>query len=195
MTSAGRKWDLTPEAFDRLLAHLAPDRDAAAQEYERVRRMLLNFFGWRGCQSPGEEADETFDRVARKLEEGEPVEHIHRYIFGVARRVSSESSKRRDRERAMLTDLVPSPAGSGTSLNEDRSACLDTCLPRLAPDDRTLLAEYYAGRGRANQANRRRQADRLCISYGAMRVRAHRARTQLEGCLTACLKTKGWDLQ
>ena len=192
MTSAGRNWDLTPEAFDRLLAHLGPDREAAAREYERVRRMLLNFFGWRGSPVPGEEADETFDRVARKLEQGEAVERMHAYIFGVARRVFSESAKRRDRERLMRAEIAP-PVES--PIKEDRGACLDECFPRLAADDRALLSEYYRGSGRANQVNRRGQADRLGLTSGALRVRAHRVRLQLEDCLTTCLKGKGWDLR
>lgn len=195
MTSVDRRWELTPEAFDRLLGRFSLDRDTAAQEYERVRRMLLNFFGWRGCESPGEEADETFDRVARKLAEGEPVEHIHRYIYGVARRVFSESAKRRERERTMLAQVRAVPVRGSRRLNEDRSACLDACLPRLSPEDRMLLAEYYEGPGNVYQEGRRRLAERLGISYGALRVRAHRARVEIEGCLTTCLESTGRGLE
>src|SRR5687768_7102752 len=147
MTSAGRRWVLSPDAFHRLLERFSPDREAAAQEYERVRRMLLNFFGWRGSPNPGDEVDETLDRVARKLEEGEAVEHVHRYIYGVARRVFSESTKKRERERAMLHELGTLPVGRSNRLNEDRSACLESCLPHLSGEDRLLVAEYYEGQG------------------------------------------------
>ena len=179
---------MTGQAFDRLLAHLAPDREVAAQEYERVRRMLLNFFGWRGCPSPDEPADETLDRVARKLDEGVPVEHVHRYIYGVARRVFTDWTRQRDRERDMLAEWRPADASSG--VDEDRSACLAECLPRLSPDGRELLAEYYQGPGRVYLKRRKLIAERLGITEGALRVRAHRARTEIESCISECVARK-----
>ena len=195
MVSGGRPWELNQEAFDRLLARLAEDRRAAAQEYERVRRMLVNFFALRRCPNPIDEADETLDRVARKLGQGEAIERIHGYIFGVARRVFAESSRRRAREDAVVPPLGSTPSAGESRAAEDRSACLDECLPGLTAADRTLLAEYYDGQGREDQLARRlRQSERLGISYGALRVRAHRVRQQLAACVTACLRRKGWDL-
>jgi DNA-directed RNA polymerase specialized sigma24 family protein len=194
MTSVdGGKWDLTPEAFERLLAHLAPDREVAAREYERVRRMLLNFFGWRGSPCPGAEADETLDRVARRLAEGESIEHVQRYIYGVARRVFSEVAKRRERERAQLSQWSPDRGADVSRVKEDRSACLDECLPHLPADERTLLREYYEGPGGIYLEGRRELAQRLGITYGALRVRAHRARVVLERCVVGCLRRKGGD--
>ena len=56
-------------AFDRLLARLAADREAAAHEYEMLRCRLVDFFDGRGAEWPEVLADETLDRMASKLEE------------------------------------------------------------------------------------------------------------------------------
>src|ERR671938_30866 len=61
---------LTAEAFTKLLARLDPDRERAGEKYEELRRTLVKFFEWRGAPFPEDQADETFNRVARKLDEG-----------------------------------------------------------------------------------------------------------------------------
>src|SRR4249919_1835401 len=58
---------ITAGRFAGLLARLDPDPDRAAAEYERLRRALGKFFDWRGHPAPDECADETLDRLARKL--------------------------------------------------------------------------------------------------------------------------------
>src|SRR5690349_2354142 len=54
-------------AFDELLSWLAPDPDAAGQQYELIRRKLIALFRCRGCLSPEDLADETINRVIKKL--------------------------------------------------------------------------------------------------------------------------------
>ena len=192
MTSAGGKWDLNPEAFARLLSCLSPDHEAAAREYERVHDMLLDFFTWRGCQNPGQEADETLDRVARRLEEGESVAHIHRYIHGVARRVFAESIRRRERERQTLAELKASAAQAATGRDEALSTCLQECLGMLPAGEGPMLSEYYSAHEAGDAEGRRTMAQQLGITYGALRVRVLRARGHLEKCLDACLEGKGF---
>ncbi|HEY9501290.1 MAG TPA: hypothetical protein VIR01_06680, partial [Pyrinomonadaceae bacterium] len=77
------KWTLTKEAFDKLLESLAPDRDSAANKYLEIRANLLKFFEWRGCPFPEDHADETFNRVARKIVDGEEIRNHAAYIIGV----------------------------------------------------------------------------------------------------------------
>ena len=54
-------------AFEQLLSVLDADRDRAGERYEVIRRKLLKFFEWRGCQRPDELADQTIDRVLEAL--------------------------------------------------------------------------------------------------------------------------------
>ena len=71
-----QKWSLTQTAFDRLLASLDSDRDIAADRYLRMRRNLVRLFEWRGCSTPEEYADETINRCARKIQEGEEIRDL-----------------------------------------------------------------------------------------------------------------------
>jgi hypothetical protein len=59
---------LSSTGFSRLLARLGPDSDEAATEYERLRATLEKFFDWHGAWPPEECADETLDRLTRKLD-------------------------------------------------------------------------------------------------------------------------------
>ena len=103
----GRKkeWVLTREAFDKLLTCLDPDRERAGIRYEIVRLKLVKFFEWRGCESPEDQADETINRVARRIDEGEVINNLESYFLGVARLLLLESEKRRAKERAAVAEL------------------------------------------------------------------------------------------
>src|SRR5688572_19620497 len=79
--------DLTRESLDGLLALLDADRERAGEEYEVLRARLVRIFEWRGSVAPEEHADETLNRVARKVGEGEAVRDVHAFAGGVARLV------------------------------------------------------------------------------------------------------------
>ena len=61
------KYSLTSEDFDGLLAALNSDSDRAGQMYQDIRDHLIRIFVWRGCSEAEDYADETINRVARKL--------------------------------------------------------------------------------------------------------------------------------
>src|SRR5262249_20815283 len=86
-------WLLTEESFAKLLRSLDSDWERAGEMYEDWRRTLIRFFEWRGTSAPAEQADETLNRVARRLYEGQEVTNIGGYCYGVARLVLLESLK------------------------------------------------------------------------------------------------------
>src|SRR5205085_10553550 len=100
-----RKWSLTQEAFDRLLSCLAAERESAGEKYLEIRRNLIRFFEWRGCPSPEDHADETVNRVAKRLSEGEEISNIAGYFIGVARLLVLEILKARARESQALGEM------------------------------------------------------------------------------------------
>src|SRR5881409_3305162 len=102
------KWSLTQEAFNGLLASLAPDRDVAARRYLEVRKNLVRLFEWRGCSTPEEYADEAINRCAKKISEGENIRDIASYCIGIARMLLLEMSRDRAREARSL-DEAPEP--------------------------------------------------------------------------------------
>ena len=81
------KLELTGVAFAKLLDCLDADREQAGEKYEDLRRTLLRFFEWRGAPFPEEHADETFNRVACRLDEGVEIKNLGGYCYQVARLV------------------------------------------------------------------------------------------------------------
>lgn len=142
-----KDWVITSEAFELFLAWLAPDREEAGQKYEALRRRLIVFFECRGCIAAEELADETINRVIRRLPDirdnyaGDPA----RYFYGVARYVHLEQSERDGRSEP-LPDILPEIADKSGELKgrEERAlSCLEACLGRLSADDRQLVIRYY----------------------------------------------------
>ena len=86
-------WELTASAFDRLLLRLDPDPSRAAVAYETLRLSLTRFFDWRGAHFPDECADETMNRLARRLDEGAAVADIRSFALGIARLVLLEQAR------------------------------------------------------------------------------------------------------
>ncbi|HEV2863088.1 MAG TPA: hypothetical protein VF521_12425 [Pyrinomonadaceae bacterium] len=143
-------WVLTPEAFAGLLAALDPDESRAAEEYEAVRRRLVRLFQWRGVEFAEDYADETINRVARKLAEGERIQNLSGYIGGVARLVLLEAYKERERERAAFDRLPPPVVEAATpdpDEGEERVRCFESCMGGLDTDTRTLILGYYDDTG------------------------------------------------
>jgi DNA-directed RNA polymerase specialized sigma24 family protein len=180
------RWILTADTFERLLAALDPDRERAAVAYEQLRFRLIGVLRWWGAPTADQLADETLDRVARKLQEGAtiPPGSLGAYVRGVARLVFYESSRER-LALAPLTGQEPAPMPS----NETTGAaeCLDRCLASWPKADRNLLLRYY-GAGKASDV-RKRIADELAISLIALRIRTHRLRTRIERCVAECVKS------
>jgi DNA-directed RNA polymerase specialized sigma24 family protein len=179
---------LTAEAFAILLARLGPDAERAGAAYEALRRALVEFFTWRGAETPEECADETLDRLARRLSDGAPVESIPRFTHGIARLVLLEYWRRPDARRAPVEQLEGTAQLAPDAPDDDAlHECLDRCLGELPKDGRDLILEYYAAEGRTRIERRKRLAEALGLADAALRNRAQRLRDRLEGCLTACL--------
>jgi DNA-directed RNA polymerase specialized sigma24 family protein len=180
---------LSSAGFALLLDRLADDRERSAEAYERLRRALVKYFDWRGAAQPETCADDTIDRLARKLEEGTTVEDVDSYARGIARIVLLE--QQRLPAPASLDDhpglAHPAPASADT---DRRHACLDRCLDELPAESRVLVVDYYAGDRSEKIANRRRLASRLGLTDNALRSRVQRLRERLEACLHDCLAVK-----
>jgi len=185
---ARQKWTLTQDAFDRLLIALGGDRDSGGEKYLEIRTNLTRFFEWRGCSFPEDHADETFNRVARKIDEGEEILNPAGYAMGVARLLLLEIMKSRQRERSALNEI--GTAGDvyvAADDGEDRLECLRKCLQTLPADNRELILQYYQGEKSEKIRNRKKLLDRLGIPVNTLRMRALRLRERLQGCVEECL--------
>jgi len=177
-----KDWILTQESFDALLAWLDPQRDQAGKKYEDIRLRLIKIFTCRGCCEPEDLADETINRVSKKLKEiesgysGDPA----RYFYGVANKVHLEYLRRRPSQ-------PPPPRQEDTEDLEQEYQCLERCMQKLTPDNRQLVLQYYQEEKRAKIDHRRQLAEQLGIALNALRIRAHRIRASLQECVQTCL--------
>src|SRR5262249_1690772 len=183
------KWYLTQKAFDQFLSLLDLDRDRAGEIYETLRRNLIQLFIWRGSRDPEAHADETINRVIRKIDQGEEVRDLISYAHGVAQRLLLEIFKKQEREQVGIDELPPlaappEPEDDG----ENGVLCLRRCLNRLPQESRQLIVQYYHGEKNAKIENRKRLAGSLCITLNALRYRAFELRQRLEGCIERCME-------
>jgi len=188
--SVKRKWTLTQPALDKLLACLSPDREEAGARYELLRRKLVRFFECRNTEPADEHADETINRLARRLDEGQIVDNVGAYALGVARMLCLELTKLPNAKGLQLDDSQPPPATLPPAEPEDdepRFGCFDHCLESLSNDNRNLIMDYYQEERRAKIELRQKLADQLGIPLNALRIRAHRIRNGLKKCLDDCL--------
>jgi DNA-directed RNA polymerase specialized sigma24 family protein len=182
---------LTRATLQALLERLGADDDAAAGEYEAIRRKLVAFFDRRRVLLADELADETLDRIARRVGEGEPVQNPRSYAYGVARRVFIEWANRRDANAARLA-AAGRLGPQDTRPAEARARCLDACLAALPEPNGELILAYYRGIGSVHlEEERKALAQRLSLSYAALKARAHRIRGVLEECVRRCLRESG----
>jgi len=164
-----------------------------------MRRRLVRYFDFRNCPFPDDLADETLNRVARKLEEkGEIVGATPtHYCYIVARLVLLESVRRRDHDGPSLDDTErsggvlaslakPSEPAIDTAVKERLFTCLEQCLSKLRTQERELILEYYQGIQREKIERRSQMAAQRGLTMNALSIRACRIRTKLEACVKAC---------
>ncbi|HEX6126625.1 MAG TPA: hypothetical protein VFZ23_14725 [Pyrinomonadaceae bacterium] len=195
MTIRELTWTVTPEAFDSLLVSLDSDRERAGRVYENLRRKLLEFFEARGSYTPDEHADETFDRVMRRIAEGEKLDNPAGYCYGVAKFVWMEASRKRSKAPVELDENLMLPGNSGVPSDLDNSRdtlerrldCLENCLENLAEETRSFIFDYYREENGIKIEQRKILAARLNTTLNALRLRASRLRRELAKCTEACV--------
>ena len=182
MPRSKRYYSLQQEDFERLLVWLDEDRERAAMAYEKVRWRLTAIFAARGCHVPEDLADETIDRVSRRVADIRETYIGDRvlYFLGVANNVHHEYLKR--------PTLSERPPANDVSEGEEQThQCLETCINNLTERSQHLIRQYYAEDKRAKIDLRKRLADELGLSPNSLRVRALRIREQLQACIQRCL--------
>lgn len=186
-----RKLVITQEKFDKTLAWLGQDREAAGKKYEDIRQSLIKIFIWRGISDAEDLADEAVNRVMSRIEElaasytGDPA----LYFFGVAKKLLIEH-QRGQKLRGPLPEIA---------VNEDHLQkreetlnriyeCLSRCMKELKPADGELFTAYYSCDNLRKIDQRRGLAWRNGIRANTLRIRVHRIRATLQECINRCLE-------
>lgn len=185
MTPAKKLQALKQEDFEGLLGWLDSDPDRAGELYEKIRWRLIAILASRACHIPEELADETIDRVARRVVDirDSYIGDKGIYFLGVMNNVHHEYLKR----PALRPVVEPH---EDVEAKERLHVCLDRCLDKLAPHSRQIIERYYAQDKRAKIDLRRRIAHELGISAGNLRARALRIREKLQTCIEQCLTSE-----
>lgn len=166
------------------------DREEASREYERARQKLIRYFEWRSVLGAEDWADETMNRAARRIDEGQKIDKLMSYLYGVARHIYKEILRDPNQNAANVDDLDRNlPDNKPVFVDPDaRQLCFDKCLAGLSTDNQDLILEYFQGEGGVKIRGRQSIADRLEIPLNALRIRVHRIRKSLENCIADCLR-------
>jgi DNA-directed RNA polymerase specialized sigma24 family protein len=198
MVQLKKKWEPGEGSFRQLLFWLDEGGDSAGEKYLEVRRRLELYFDRKNCLEPEELADETLNRVARKLSEVGTITNVTplHYCYITAKFVFLESLRDAKRLETRLPDSsdpvapgshpVPATRQAHTDDRDKLASCLDQCLLKLPVRDREIILEYYQGQQRAKIERRSALARRLSLTPNALTIRACRIRRKLEVCVTAC---------
>ena len=129
--------------------------------------------------------DETISRAARKASEGKvDSDDPLRFCYGVAKNVHREYLRLLEKTKRLRPDYL------AAFKHEDREvemACLDTCLDKLTPENKTLITQYMAHRGREKIRTRQELAARSGKGMNALRIRVHRIQNTLRECIMNCV--------
>lgn len=188
---------MTSIAFQKLLEWLDEGEDSDGEKYLEMRRRLVDYFDRKNCLIPDELADETLNRVARRIEEegGIESETSAKYCYITARFVFLESLRGKEKASVSIEDVSvkdtarkfsASSADEENNLKEKLLACLEKCVGELDAANRELIVSYYYGVERVKIENRRALANKLGISSNALNIRACRIRDKLEICVGKC---------
>ena len=189
-----KDWKLTQRSFDQLLNWLDEGRNSDGQKYLEMRERLVSYFDRRNCRDPDDLADETLNRVGRRLEEEGITrsESPAKYCYIVARFVFMESLRATQKDNTLRQEIRPpynnTFAFSEAAKKQERMLnCLEQCTTKLDSSQREIILQYYSGKERIKIERRRALAESLRITVNALSIRACRIRDKLEVCVKQCL--------
>lgn len=201
-TKPKKESGLTQISLDHLLSRLGPDQESAAASYLELRRALFTYFAVQGAADPDQLIDETIDRTARRLSEGQTIftEKPANYFYGVARNVWREHLAKAGSLSQLADETLPQSVSVANphelmveaverKADDKRLACLDKCLESFPAEDRELIVGYYSDNGGTKIENRKAMASRLGVSLDSLRHRLARLRVKLGSCIERCMKS------
>jgi RNA polymerase sigma factor (sigma-70 family) len=188
------RWALTKEEFAALLSWLGSNPESAGKKYEVIRQSLIKIFTWRGFNEPEDLADETINRVTKRLRDilasykGDPA----LYFYGVAKNIIREQRRRASREAQVTESSTPAatPIQWPDETADDPELpykCMNDCIERLKPKYRELFLRYYSGEPHP-KTYRKELTRQMGMTPNALRVRIKRIRTWLQKCIKACME-------
>jgi DNA-directed RNA polymerase specialized sigma24 family protein len=191
-----KDWILTTEAFQKLLLSFDDDEEKASVLYEEIRKRLIRQFKANCSLNSEEQADEVFNRVARKIfVDGLILDRqtLFAYFHQTARLVLLESQRKNRNKLLGIDDL---PISEEPSYNpqvyiekveekvrkEIGLEALAECRKHLNTNELAVLDEYNLANGKDKKQKREQLAESLGKSQNALKIMINRSRKKLIDC-------------
>ena len=187
-----KRWSLDRSAFDALLDALDSDRENSSRKYTALHERLVRFFQWNNVEEADALADETLDRLARRIAADrsgqagvatDAVKEPEKFAAGIARLLLHERWRQQQRREQAMQAIQQQDWTANAAIQqetEELASVLDECLRTLPAAQRELIEKYYGTEGQNQIESRKQLADRYKISLNALRNRAMRIRADLE---------------
>ncbi len=179
--------------FEQFLKTLDADRGKAAEKYIALRERLERFFEWRDCENPLELTDIVFDRITKKVIEGEKIENTEAFCVSIAKFVLMENrrevlrnSELNENSREISFETEQNVADDKNELQSERLKCLDECLSKIPFEKQKLLINYFDTDEKTLISSRKNLAENLGINLNSLRIRISRLKSKLEKCTKKC---------
>lgn len=183
-------------SFDTFLTLLDADREQAGAKYENLRQRLIKFFEWRNCEMSEELSDTVFDRVMRKIAEGEQIQNVTAYSATIAQFVFKEYLRKNERQNQLIEDAPEiQNLKAKENDNEDESLsirqnCFDKCLNEFSAENRKFIIAYYDTDEKTMINSRKKLAEEMNTNLNTLRIKACRLKAKLEDCTLACSSSR-----
>lgn len=191
-----KDWVLTADAFKKLLLGFDEDQEKASLIYEDIRQRLIRQFNVNQSLIADEQADEVFNRVARKISEEDFIldrENPYSYFHQIARYVLLEYQRQNRRKILGLDDLTASEEPSYNTFelmkkaNEKLRAelglnALRKCREHLNEQEIMMLDKYNSALGKDKKHLHEQLAQSLVKSQNALKIAINRVRKKLIEC-------------
>ncbi|REJ75963.1 MAG: hypothetical protein DWQ47_10050 [Acidobacteria bacterium] len=177
-------------------------------EFAKLRQKLVMYFSGRRLTPAEDYADEVIFRAVTKISEGEEVEDLRKYVFGIAKFVCLEAYKdpktvaidhtgaignRKDEDdpgHRVPDQLVQSPP-EFIETPEDID-CLRQCLKELPEAKQNLLISFYRIKGtdKTHIDQRKELASENGMTTDTLYTNICRLRKKVGKCVENCLDKK-----
>jgi hypothetical protein len=189
-----KNWIISESAFQRLLEWIDGGNESEGKRYLEITNRLVNYFDRKNCLNPNELADETLNRVARRLEEEGNIdsETPEKFCYITAKFVFMESLRNKERQNIQLDEVIENKlvinSYDDKGIMEQRLNCLETCTNNFDNSNREIIFSYYYGEERIKIENRRNLAKKFELSVNALSIKACRLREKLHICVNKCVE-------
>ena len=188
-----KNWVVSESSFQSLLKWIDEGKDSAGERYLELYRRLVNYFDRKNCLNPNDLADETLNRVARRLEEEGKIESETpaKYCYITAKFVFLETLRSKEKHNVAIDAVIENKLGGDDSMDQSEKEigfeCLEQCAGKLEDANREIIFGYYYGEERIKIENRRMLAKKFELSINALSIRACRIREKLRICVKECV--------